>query len=677
MKLVNYSALVITVFFMVGIALGHRFLIPLNYTLLLCASVFLLFTGFFIWNRKRIFGSLLHTIVSLFTFISVGFSVAQLHRAENKTTHYSNSKFQENEVLVEGHISAILKPNRYYQVYILEVERIQQQFYTGKILLSIQKDTTKNTLEIGDEIILKSALKDLYKPLNPYQFDYGNYLEKKQIFKQITVSTNDFKIIGKQEFSLTYTAEQTKNKIIQQLKKQNLSKDQVAFTTAILLGERKELDPKIYKDFTDAGVVHILAISGLHVGIILFILTFLLKPLQGLKFGKWIEWILIVVLLWGYAFLIGKSPSVLRAVTMFSFISIGLIFQKRTNTLSMLCLSAFVLLVYNPFLILEIGFQMSYLAVLGIVAFLPLFKKWIYHKNIFVRKFFQILAVSTCAQIGVLPLSLYYFHQFPGLFLIANLVILPGLGILLGYGIVIILLSLMKADIPFLFDVYGKIIDGLLWFTHQIGQNENFTIHNIYFTKSMLLGAYLMVFLLFLFSWKKNTFWLKGFLCAVILFQLNYLYSTYIIQQQEKFFVLHQNRETIFAKKRQSSLTFFSSKNIYNPFLRKSFETELAIEKTKLQSIKNFYQVKNNSNLFIIDSLAITDLPKGVEADYILLSHSPKINLDMVLEKLQPKMLIIDGSNYRYLVNRWEATCLKKQLPFHFTGKKGAFLIEY
>jgi len=131
------------------------------------------------------------------------------------------------------------------------------------------------------------------------------------------------------------------------------------------------------------------------------------------------------------------------------------------------------------------------------------------------------------------------------------------------------------------------------------------------------------------------------------------------------------------SKKMGASLTFFSSKNTYNPFLRKSFETELAIEKTKFQPIKNFYHVEANSNLFIIDSLAITDLPEGVKADYILLSNSPKINLEMVLEKLQPKMLIADGSNYKYLVKKWETTCLKKQLPFHFTGKKGAFLIEY
>ncbi|TYA81458.1 ComEC/Rec2 family competence protein, partial [Seonamhaeicola marinus] len=227
---------------------------------------------------------------------------------------------------------------------------------------------------------------------------------------------------------------------------------------ALFLGQRQNIDRAIYTNYTNAGAIHILAVSGLHVGIIFLILNFLFKPIERLKKGYLIKTIFLLTTLWGFAVIAGLSASVTRAVTMFSIVAIAVNLKRPTNVYNTLAISIFVILLFKPLFIFDVGFQLSFLAVFAIVAIEPMLNKLWKPKNKLLKIYWQTLTVTISAQFGIIPISLFYFHQFPGLFFISNLVIIPLLGFILGFGILIILLASINVLPQFLADAFGFII---------------------------------------------------------------------------------------------------------------------------------------------------------------------------------------------------------------------------
>ncbi|GGZ55902.1 competence protein ComEC [Mesonia mobilis] len=608
----------------------------------------------------------------------MGFATTQFQRIENRNHHYIHQNLEE-DVFIEGEILEKLKPNRYYNNYVLELKTLQQKSVEGEVLFSIQRDTSKQELAVGDHLLLKEKLTDVFAPLNPYQFNYQDYLKKRKIFKQARSNSKGIKVLKVEEFSFQQFAERARKQIIEQLNKSGLSKDQIDLTSALLLGQKKELSKDIYNDFTNAGVVHILAVSGLHVGIILIFLNLIFRPLRKFKFGKWAAYICSLICIWAFALLVGFSPSVIRAALMFSFLNAGLIFNKKASTFNMLCLSAILMLLWDAYLIFSVGFQMSYLAVLGIISFQPLIKKRFYIKNRGGRYFFDILTVSFCAQLGVTPLIFLYFHKFPSLFLVTNLLIIPWLMLLFFIGILVIIFALLQIEFSLLYEFYGSLLDALLWIIHLVANRESFLFQNIFFTSKMMLAFYGVILFVFAFVKYFQKALLYFILISILSFQLIYAFEYYQVHKQNKFYILHQSRTTVLAEKSGYQLNVYAKNTTKIQKLKflENFKTELAIKDMKKLPQKNFYGINETKNLLVIDSLGVYKIPKNVKADYILLTNSPKINLDRVLESLKPQQIIVDGSNYFSYVKRWKETCIKKKVPFHFTGKKGAFIIDY
>jgi len=243
-----------------------------------------------------------------------------------------------------------------------------------------------------------------------------------------------------------------RNTIIKRLAALGFAGEELAIVNALLLGQRTDISSGTYDAYKNAGAVHLLAVSGLHIGILLWILHMVFRPVELLPKGKTIKLLVLLVALWSYAVLAGLSASIIRAVSMFSFVAYALYLNRPANTFNILALSIFfVLLAFDARLLYSPGFQMSYAAVFAIV--------WIYPKLQAIwrpgqwlpRKIWQLLSVSLAAQLGVLPISLFYFHQFPALFFVSNLLVVPFLGLLLGTGFLIALLAL--GTVLFAFDV--------------------------------------------------------------------------------------------------------------------------------------------------------------------------------------------------------------------------------
>lgn len=236
-----------------------------------------------------------------------------------------------------------------------------------------------------------------------------------------------------------------------------------AIVNAFVIGVTEGIDDELKHAYAAGGAMHALAVSGIHVSILYGVLLFLLQPLAKRRAGPWSIAVISLLVLWMFAFITGLSPSVLRAVTMFSFVAIARPIGRTTSIINTLAASAFFLLLYDPYLILSAGFQLSYLAVFGIVLlYRPIYNLW-EHRWAWSDWIWQVTCVSLAAQLSTLPVTLYYFHQFPIYFLLSNLFVVPGSAIVLLGGILLLLIS----PIPFLAPWLGKLLGLLVYVLNE------------------------------------------------------------------------------------------------------------------------------------------------------------------------------------------------------------------
>jgi competence protein ComEC len=210
-----------------------------------------------------------------------------------------------------------------------EVLQIDHQKTTGRVLINIEKDSVASFFKIGDRILIKNKFVAIKESLNPHQFNYKNYLAKQGIHQQVYATKQELLLLDQTSTSFLEFIAAFRLKIQQSLQQYDFSEDELAIMNALLLGQRQDISKELTANYSKAGAIHILAVSGLHVGIILWMLSFVLKPLERYKKGKVIKLVLVLLFLWFFALLAGMSASVTRAVTMFSAIAIGQFFNKR------------------------------------------------------------------------------------------------------------------------------------------------------------------------------------------------------------------------------------------------------------------------------------------------------------------------------------------------------------
>lgn len=680
MSLLRFVPIKLTLLLILGILLGRYLQVDIMLSLTFTCLFLMLLAFLFNWD-KRVTSFGIHTkFTSLFailvalTTISIGILAVSSTYPKNRSLQYSHHDISGSH-LWKIKIHEVLKPSAFSDRYVAKVLSLENEKTSGKLLLSFSLDTTAEKLNVDDELIVYTELSIIDPPLNPHQFDYQNYLEGLGIMNLMRLRGNDFFTLQNSDPTVFGMAANFRNRIIANLKKADFGKEELGIIQALLLGQRNEISAETYDSYKNAGAVHILAVSGLHIGILLLLLQFLLRPLERIPKGKTVKLILIVVLLWGFALLAGLSASVVRAVTMFSFVAYALYLNRPGNTFNILALSMFfILLVIDPLLLFQVGFQMSYAAVFAIVWMYPLLQQIWHPKNKIVRYFWQLLSVSIAAQLGVLPISLFYFHQFPGLFFISNLLIVPTLGLILGMGILVIVLALLNSLPDILVTAYDTLIRLMNGVIGWVSQQEAFVFRNISFDAVQLVMAYtILIYAVFFFS--KPTFKKAIVLSiAVVGFQFWLFQTSYLTRQKETLFMAHQTRNSILIHQTGNHLSAMAQDTQRLERLTTDYRVAERIASIKHLHLYNAYQWRDK-NLLIVDSLGVYP-KKNSHIEYVLLTGSPKLNLERLIDSIRPKNIIADGSNYRSYIERWRKTCSQRKLPFHFTGEEGAYYFD-
>ena len=677
MKLLRTPVIRLTLLLLCGLVLGSFLDLPPKTGFFILLFLFIPFLLSWQLSKKLFSEGFFFGIFSSLLFVGFGIFIWSLHQPRNQPQHYlhkiSSEKTEATTPLVLAEVSRVLKPDLFSQKAIAEVRRIDHKPAEGKLLLLLPKEDSKMSFLEGQQILFPAQIQEIPAPKNQHQFNYREFMEKRKVLRQVQLNPDIYKLPGIRNQGLETLAAASRRTIVQSLQENGFSTSQLGTVQALLLGQKQDISAEVYNNFAAAGVVHILAVSGLHVGLILLLLNWLLLPLDRFRKGRILKGILLILLLWGFAVLTGLSPSVVRAVSMFSFLAVGMQLKRRSSNLVSVFVSLLFLLLINPQWIFEVGFQLSYLAVLGIILLQPkLFRLW-QPKYKISRLFWGILTGTFAAQLAVFPLSLYYFHQFPGLFFLTNLVILPTVGFLLGFGILVIMLSLLQLLPVFLAHTFGKCINMLNSFVEWAARQEQFLFKDISFSSTEVLVFYLLIialtFLLYTFSYRRLMFALS----AVVLLQLFYVFKASETKQQ--LLVFHSSRQTVIGSQKGENLKLFQQKKFpEEPVWLKNFRIGEDLQHIRNKPVKNIY-FQDGKLLLVIDSTGI--YPKKLpQTPYVLLSGSPKVNLERVIKELQPRQIIADGSNYRSYVQRWQNTGKLYEIPFFNTFEEGAFVME-
>jgi len=393
--------------------------------------------------------------------------------------------------------------------------------WKGKHLqLYIAKDRRSGLLDMGDDLLVYIKPQKPVPPSDPRAFNYAGWLQKKGICATAYVSSNSWKLKSKGfSFNLKKTAEKMRAVLLSRFRNAGISGEEYSLVSALTLGSVNLLTPETKQQFSVSGVSHILSVSGLHVAIVYAVLEFMLSFFNRFEKMKVFKQLLIILILWCYAFMTGLSPSVIRSAFMFSMLAFGQCLHRKSQTINTVLFSAFVLLLWNPSFLYDLGFELSYCAVLSIVVLHSRMKAlWTPSSKIAVY-FWEMICLSAVAQLGTAPLTIFYFHQFPNYFLLNNLVAVPFSGLIIYLACAFLLLG----KIPFLDFILTWCLNGSLylfqWFVKTTSELPFALTENIEIQKMDVVLLYALMGTFFVWFFLKRRKWILAVLFCVLCLQ--------------------------------------------------------------------------------------------------------------------------------------------------------------
>ncbi|AFM04518.1 ComEC/Rec2-related protein [Bernardetia litoralis DSM 6794] len=712
----------------IGILIGEYSQIGLAFSLAVFAAFFVAYLGFYIFVKTnfKIRLSSLRLFILIGLFVGIGMSLVSNVEPKERPLHLKNNN--KTVLAYQGKIiSEIQERDKSYK-FEFEIEKIRTektwQLAEGKILVYLKKneflsDTNfiklaNKTYNFGDDLLIKGSPILTNPPENPSSFDYQKYLKYHYIWHQDFINSYDVVLINNQNNSEI----QSNLSLLQKFRKKAIdfrmysdsilrkmipSKQSYGVASALFLGIRDGIDNEVKNAYRSAGATHVLAVSGLHVGILSWLMAFIFGFLRKNKHTKYLYLSLLLSVLFGYAFLTGLSPSVLRASVMFAIIQIGQTFSKRANIYNNLAFSAFILLVLSPYMIFEVGFQLSYLAVLGIVLIQPKIAKIYKPPNKFIKYFWELLTVSIAAQLITFPICLYYFHQFPTYFWLSGFVVIPAAVVILCGAIAIILFSFFGTMIScFLGVALSYIIEFVNYLIFGIEKLPFSVLSTIRlsFPESMILYAF-MIGLFCFFVLPRRIFFYFSLLCSLLFFGVN-LYKNLEAENQKRL-VFYQIRKgfALSLQEGRRSSTLLDSANFYNKEAQSYWLTGDLLSNGKTQnnllnldsiytenSKNEIVQIRdwnggkiilwNNKTILLWNKKLDKEtkfLPKLDNIEIVWISNNPIYTL-AELKNIKMKHLIFDDTNYNSRV-KLLANEAKVNKISAIILKNGAFQKEY
>ena len=630
-------------------------------------------------NRHRIgtiFGlSAILSIVALGYWLGYDFDSRIPRFAENKKQGFFEVELTRYPI--EKQNSVLLYTNLLQYSDSTSCENIK-----GKAILYLQKDSNSLSLKSGDKLIIYTTLSLPEKTGNPDEFDFGRHLLRNGICGTGYASAERWKrISGADGFSLMRLAQRCRLKLLDISRKMNIDGNEFAIISALTLGYTDAISPELRDSFSVTGASHILSVSGLHVGIIYVMLGLMLGFLDKWKRTRKIKWIAVILFLWFYAFVTGLSPSVSRSVFMFSLFALAKITNRQSSVYNNIFLSAFVLLIINPMWLFNVGFQLSYSALLSILYFQPKIAKWLVFKNRILTYCWELTSVSIAAQLGAAPLCLYYFHQFPNYFLLSNFVGVPLSGIIIYLDVALLITN----SIPMI----GSIVSWLLVTTTKlmygglkIIENLPFVTTNIWIDSVQLILIYASVFAVGLLMYKiKYKYFLLFFVSAILFFGINIFRAVsdtnidelvvFNSKQSVTVNMVNSRQNTVITNNVETSKTLAKDFWLHHDIAAPDYhilDTIFGIDAFRFAD-KNFVVISSNK---IYDRYATTHL----KTDYLIITKGVSPSENLLKYYFAPSCIVLTADAGTKSKRVFERLSKTKSIGYYSIAEQGAFRIR-
>ncbi len=638
--------------------------------------------------------------VNCYLFVAA-FFIAQQHDQQHCSRHFSRFNDHEGYLLVRV-IEPVSERANSYRV-VVSVKKFSNDSMllrtSGGLMLYLQKDSLAAGIQYGDELVLENNYDVVPPPQNPHAFNYRRFLAMKNIFHSSYVRSGHWHLTGENngQFFVRW-ALLLRQQAMDAFRENNLSGREFAVISALLLGYREYLDEDLRREFAGAGAMHILCVSGLHVGIIFMVLKYVFSFLCRLPGGMILRTLFIIMFIWLYAAITGFSPSVLRASVMFTFVAAGQSFRRPTNIYNTLAASAFVLMIANPFIITYIGFQLSYLAVISIVALQPPLYEIVKFKHTLLDKAWSIITVSIAAQLATGPLALYYFNQFPNYFLVTNLVVIP----LASTIIYTALLTLLLSPIAYAGALMGKLLSLIVAFLHHsvrfIEGLPHSTSNGVYLSLPETFLIFILIVAMAFTLMQKSR---PAFLFSLGLIAL--LVTSFAVRSISN---ACTQQFVVYSVRRATAVDFFSGNELMmlagKDFADDIRQQEFAMSGMRLRyghkeathlsylhatdsvsEMQNFIRKNDmiafdDKRLLIIHSSSQVDwyrhIQQSIEPDYLLITGNPRLDVPALLKVIKPALVILDASNSAWNAARLEEACREAGVDVWNINEKGAYV---
>ncbi len=565
------------------------------------------------------------------------------------------------------------------------------QNFDMRVMATIERDSLAEQLLAGQLIEFISHIDTLDSPKNPFGFDYSQYLELNGIQGSIFLSSGDWRISEVRVRGIKQHALNMRQRLIALLSGAGLQGNELGLASTLVLGYKNHIDAELKQAYMCAGAMHVLAVSGMHVGIVCMMLEFLLA-LLGANHYKRLKQVIIVALLWAYAFLTGLSPSVMRATVMFSCVAVGRIFDRSISIYNSLAFSAICLLMYDPSMLFRAGFQLSYAAVIGIVSLQPLIVKWlpISDKNRIIYYLWQLTAVSIAAQVATFPFCLYYFDYTPTYFILSNIVVSPGAVVMM----IVTVLLLLTSQVTLLSALTSKLA---YWVAHtmnylimSIANLPYSTLNNPSITTAQALMVGLAMLMIVLWLVTKNGRFAVVMLVAVNLYAIPFCISVlkgidtravcvYYVPKASMIQFVNGECSNWISRSSQPNSRLTTMMNYANQFW--SARTSVDVGQQAQPDVdgimydRSFFVFDTISGLLVDAQTKPFRADSALQLDYLIVSGEPLLRARQIPKQLSFRHVIIDASVRPWIAREWERKFGHDNV--HNVRKQGAYICQF
>jgi competence protein ComEC len=654
-------------------------------------------------------------IFNLIFFIIAGIFSVYFHDESFRNDFLGNRIVPKSQATIVGMVSELPEEGKNIKITV-DVTTVNDTLAKGHILLYMKPSEFSSNISYGDIISFKGYVNPIRISKNPSTFDFQRYMKYHNIRYLSYVKEEDIELKAQRRgaaiWHFAYDSQEVFMKILATYLPDS---EEFSVASALIVGYRSQIPDEVIQAYVNTGALHVLSVSGLHVGLVSVILNVILRKIKSrskLKIWNWLDPLLQIIFIWMFTFITGAAPCVLRAAVMFSFLILGRSLARTSNIYNILGASCFVLLLWNPYFLYDVGFQLSYMGLVGIVYFQPkiyasglkiievkdsLYN--IYHfrfadiktKNKFllaIIKFpfadycWQLTSVSLAATIAVTPLSVFYFHQFPTYFWLSGLIVVPVAAWALYVGIVLFIVHFLSS---FVASLVGKLLFGIIWILNNslylIEMIPPGAVKHLYLSGiTMFLLYFAMLFAIIAIN-RKELKWLAfGCFGFLTLTAMRHSYQQYSMLKHREITLYNTGFYTLIDCFDGDKVFSIGSKDIpervinfaaYNYRLSKNIKPDdiqfLGLQDTVTNDnifYKNGFLVFKNKKILIIDKTFVAEGGK-IKTDYVFIRDNPELDFEKMLQNTDFQLLIFDASNKKNKVEKWKKYCTEHDIIFY------------